>query len=309
MLEYVKDVKDKVEEIRKIDDVVMEKKKNLKQKIKQGDITRNQQNDLVNEILNLVYDKIEIYLDVCKIARKYEVFGLDKILGNSLHKYSASIDDYIDYSRGSLETIKKEINKDILNNFVKSNSPLTKYITYGSYVVNIDELLQKCTGVEWEISFIESPYIYQDIEDYEVYYEKSKYLLAVNKKYINSFKKVCLNKEKLEKLIMDKKCVLLRNIWCYENNKNNYNYLNQNLVFGLALDTQNNNVYERLYPNLRECFWDLLNDNTLQHIKDELNRHKNQIKYNEKQIVNIKKEIKESQEYINNYQKELDSQK
>ncbi|MBO5884260.1 MAG: hypothetical protein J6Q51_00520, partial [Clostridia bacterium] len=78
MLDYVKEIKERVEDIMKIDVMVLEKKKALNKKIKQGDITENHKKAFVNEILNLVYNKIEIYLDVCKIARKYEVFGLDK---------------------------------------------------------------------------------------------------------------------------------------------------------------------------------------------------------------------------------------
>ena len=48
---------------------------------------------------------------------------------------------------------------------------------------------------------------------------------------IQGIENVSLNKEKLEKLIMDKKCVLLRNIRHYENGTNNYNYIKQNLIF------------------------------------------------------------------------------
>ncbi|MBO5884787.1 MAG: hypothetical protein J6Q51_03225, partial [Clostridia bacterium] len=197
----------------------------------------------------------------------------------------------------------------IIKEFICKNSSLTKYIDYDSYVVKIDKLLQKCTGEEWEIVSIESPYLYEDIEDYEVYYEKSKYLLAVNKKHLDDIKNDCLDKEKLERYILDKKCALLHNIWCYENGRNNYYYIKQSLVFGFSLDTKTNNIYESLYPNLRECFWDLLNDNTLEQIKNEIDKHKNKIKYNEKQIVDIQKEIKESQVYINNYKQELDNQK
>ena len=301
MLDYVKEIKERVEDIMKIDVMVLEKKKALNKKIKQGNITENHKKAFVNEILNLVYNKIEIYLDVCKTARKYEVFGLDKILGDSLHKSLKCFDDYIDYSYSTLENIKKCINKEIIKEFICKNSSLTKYIDYDSYVVKIDKLLQKCTGEEWEIVSIESPYLYEDIEDYEVYYEKSKYLLAVNKQHLDDIKNDCLDKEKLERYILDKKCALLHNIWCYENGRNNYYYIKQSLVFGFSLDTKTNNIYESLYPNLRECFWDLLNDNTLEQIKNEIDKHKNKIKYNEKQIVDIQKEIKESQVYINNY--------
>ncbi len=280
MLKLIEQFKEKVDEVVGLKTYIISEKKNLK--IKKDGLTIGQYIERINNITNLknkLKEKIDNLngLPIFSLIKKIEIPDLDF---TKLFNFSELNDEKFNLIIGyhsSHSAILKLFNK-MLNNEVQQNYLFSKYFSR-SY---------------WEMKG----------DSYDM--DKVSFLVYS----IDVIDKKDITQEELIQMIKDKKCIYMD----YNNNlydKNDKKIINILTPYNFKIDmlSEKQSVYEKLYPNLRQTIWELVNKDFVNCLKNKLKDWKKYIIAAEKNQKVLEQIISGNSNDITEYSNEKDGEK
>lgn len=278
MLSYVEEIKKLVDEMSVWDGRIRMAKQTIRRK---GNTVSSQEYEtLKNMVKGNVAFKIRSYLELCAFIERNNVFYGKEIL-NALP----------DYKGEGYALVAEKYKKEIINKYIRKNTPMTKNI---AYLVDITKLFEKSTHKTWVTRMIKSPYKITDRQDISGYKVNSCWHLLIDENYLEFLQNQEISPERLEQLILDGKCVLMSELYTEDDSQ----VIDKKYVFDMAMDSVGKTIYEKMYPNLRINFWELYNERIIKNIKREIESKKDRIKEENANILDSKRKIENQNDDI-----------
>ena len=281
MLSYVEEIKKYVDQMSVWDGRIRMAKQTIRRK---GNlVSKEEYETLKNMIKGNVAFKIRSYIELCAFIERNNVFYGKEIL-NAFSGYKGE----------GYALVAERYKKDIIDKYIRRNTPMTKNI---AYLVDLPKLFEKSTHKPWVLRMIKSPYKITDRQDLFGQKVPSCWDLLIDENYLEFLQNQQeLSPERLEQLILDGKCVLLDDL--YTEDGNSSHVINKKYVFDMAMDSVGNSIYEKMYPNLRNNFWELYNERIIGEIKNEIQNKKYDIKKENASILSSKRKIENQNDDI-----------
>lgn len=260
---FIKEFKDKVDEI--IQDKITVKEQSKQFKImKKDDMTIGEYKkqakniaDLKKEIDKKTYNLFSLHAP--KIMQK---LGWDNFTLGKMYQYKESFENTcLDFSI--------DRNSEVFyNGFMKS-------------------VFKRLTGKNFEKQSIKSKYYSLSYDGGDEYFDKTWFTVFG----IKNLPQNNISQEELKKLVMQKQCILLDNDDLYSTKSKSSKIENKltGLMFDYDMLSEKGNLYDKLYPELRNTIWDLIDENFVQTLDIMIVGCKNG-------MVNAKKQLKSVQE-------------
>ena len=279
MLDFIKELKELGDKILEQDKIIVEAKKELKEKVKSGDITLNKQKELQKNIVDLVYKKLDMVIDFQYIINKYNFVKLPY----ECNLFS-NFGEELNYGYCSKDVILNHYKTKIEEYFIKKHYQMISSIRMSK------EFAEFVTGEKWKDIYAKSKYIKTEYDEgYPDGTVAINFELLVKEQFIKEIKSKALDFKMLYKFIEEGKCILIHKP--YMDREYTNENVNENYVFDLTIDHIGNSVYEKIFPNLREQFWEYENSCVIENIKNQKKDIKNSIRYYENEYKKHKNDL------------------
>ena len=280
MLSYVEEIKKLVDQMSVWDGRIRMAKQTIRRK---GNlVSKEEYETLKNMVKGNVAFKIRSYLELCAFIERNNVFYGKEIL-NALPGYKGE----------GYALVAERYKKEIIEKYIRRNTPMTKNI---AHLVDITKLFKNTTHKDWVYKMVKSPYKQTDRQDISGYKVPVYWHLLIDNDYADLLETQEISPERLEQLILDGKCVLMQDL--YNEDGNSSHVINKKYVFDMAMDSVGTTIYEKMYPNLRNNFWELYNERITKKIKSEIESKKDSIKEENASILDSKRKIENQNDDI-----------